>query len=574
MKRLYRNLLCFLLVVSAVWLLPSAAEAAKGGKLIALTFDDGPGKPTAGLLDGLGERGVHATFFMLGNCAERYPSTVARVYREGHQIANHSWSHANMIYLGEPGIADEFGWTNDILSKNAGRATDHLARVPYGSYNDTVRASVGMPIIGWSIDPLDWKYRNAETVRNNIVSAAFDGAIILVHDIHPTSVDGALRAVDDLTAAGYEFVTVRELFRRRGIDLQNGAVYRSAPPNGTDHGPVSPPAVNTELRDGKLTVTLTAGVGADIWCTLDGSDPALYGWKYTAPFAAWAGLNVRAVAAYSLNGSRSEEISVTLANPRAEAPGMTVKDGRLALDSPDPDAEIYFTTDGTPVGENGIRYEKPVTLEPDTVVRACAGGDKQPVSEEAVGWFSPGGRFFRDVMPDDWFAEAADAVTGAGWIQGTGNDCFSPSTPLYRGQLVTILHRMAGKPEPEEELTFPDVRETDYFLKAARWAVASGIAQTGGNGGFSPGGTVTRETFAVMLCRYLLLTGAEHGERSPVEFRDGDAISPSAREAVDEVSAAGILIGDAAGYFHPQDPLTRAETAVILTRLLPAERGE
>ena len=568
MKRLFRSFLTLALLLALVRILPPRADAAQGGKLIALTFDDGPGKPTEGLLDGLKERGIPATFFMLGECAANYPATVARIYREGHQAANHSWSHANMIRLSEKDVAWEFSRTNAELKKNTGKATEFLARVPYGNYNDSVRAVVGMPIIGWTIDPLDWKYRNAETVRQNIVSAAFDGAIILVHDIHPTSVEGALRAADDLTAAGYEFVTVRELFRRRGVSLLNGVVYRSAPPNGTDKGPVRPPELLESAENGKRTVTLRAEEGADIWCTLDGSDPLVYGWKYVAPFEAGAGTTVRAFAAFSLNGSRSGEISVTLSSPRAKAPVMKVEDGRMILSPSEPDTELYYTMDGGRATRKAAPYREPVRLVPGTLLRACAAAEDRTDSEETVGWYTSGGVFFRDVLPGDWYAEAVDAVSGTGWLRGTGNDCFSPAMALSRGQLVTILYRMAGEPEAAQDVAFPDMAGFDYFLPAARWAVSSGIAERGGDGRFDPAGTVTRETLAVMLVRYLAAEGAPSADGRPAAFRDGEEISPSAREAVDEVSARGILIGDPEGYFRPAAPLTRAEAAVILARML------
>lgn len=575
MNRICRILLCFAVLCSSVCLFATGAGAVTGGKLIALTFDDGPGKPTAGLLDGLKERGIHATFFMLGECAENYPATAARAYREGHQIANHSWNHANMIYLSGRDVAEEFRRTDEVLMKSSGKASDFLARVPYGNYNDAVRAAVGAPIIGWSIDPLDWKYRSAETVRKNIVSAAFDGAIILVHDIHPTSAEGALRAVDDLTAAGYEFVTVRELFRRRGIDLQNGVVYRSAPPNGIDSGPVKPPVVKASLESGKLLVTVSADEGAEIWCTLDGSDPALYGWKYIAPFEGWGGLTVRAVAAYTLNGSRSDETVVTLTNPRAEAPVMTVEDGRMTLTASDRGQELYYTADGSSADRNSARYEDPVAVEPGTLLRAIAAGEKWLDSEETAGWYSPGGRFFRDVTPGDWFADAVDQVVGAGWLQGIGNNRFSPSAPLSRGQLATILFRMAGEPSGTEKISFPDVKETDYFFEAAQWAVSAGIAECGKDGSFSPGSSVTREILAVMLDRTLLQMGAERDEgKSPREFKDADEIDPSAKEAVETVSSLGLLIGDTDGHFRPKASLTRAETAVILTRVYQLVHGE
>ena len=568
MRRTVKRLLALMLIPALLWMIPLPIHAVQGGKLIALTFDDGPGKPTAGLLDGLKERGIRVTFFMLGNCAESRPATVERAYREGHQIANHSWSHANMICLSGEDAAWEFRRTNEELKKDSGGASDFLARVPYGNYNDTVRQAVGMPIIGWTVDPLDWKYRSAETVRKNIVSAAFDGAIVLVHDIHPTSVDGALRAVDDLTAAGYEFVTVRELFRRRGIDLQNGSVYRSAPPNGTDLGPVAPPVLETSVTDGVLTVTMSAGDGAGIWCTLDGSDPAVFGWKYTGPFAAWSGLNVRAVAAYCMNGSRSAEIFVTLAAPEARPPTMTVEDGRLILTSPDPGAAVFYTTDGSRPDHGGARYDGPAALEPGSLVRAVSGGDQWMDSGETRGWYSPRGIFFRDVMPEDWFAGAVDTVAGEGWIRGVEDDLFSPSTPLYRGQLVTILHRMAGEPDADE-IIFPDTSEGEYYLPGARWAVSAGITERDEDGGFSPDETVSREELALVLYRYLAAMGTAAGWSSPLPFADRDEISPDALSAVDAVSARGILIGDTEGRFRPKAFLTRAEAAVIFERLLP-----
>lgn len=95
-------------------------------------------------------------------------------------------------------------------------------RAPYGNANKTVKSVVTAPLIYWSVDPEDWKYRNAETVRSNIEAGVFDGAIILVHDIYKTSVDGALAAIDDLLAEGYEFVTVQDLLLRRGVTPGGG----------------------------------------------------------------------------------------------------------------------------------------------------------------------------------------------------------------------------------------------------------------------------------------------------------------------------------------------------------------
>lgn len=229
MKKIGSFLLCILLAVS---LFPTVSFGAQpDGKLLAITFDDGPGPYTARLLDGLKERNAKATFFVLGSRVSGYRDIVARQYSEGHQVASHSWNHPQLTKLGGTQLAAQLNDTADAIRSVTGQETFYL-RPPYGSYNATVKAYSGAPIILWSVDPLDWKYRNAETVKNNIVSHAKDGDIILVHDIHSTSVDGALAAIDILQAQGYEFVTVQELLRRRGITPEIGGVYSSAPNRG------------------------------------------------------------------------------------------------------------------------------------------------------------------------------------------------------------------------------------------------------------------------------------------------------------------------------------------------------
>ena len=82
-------------------------------------------------------------------------------------------------------------------------------------------------MIIWTVDPQDWKYRDAATVRANVVSSTFDGAIVLMHDIHSTTVDAVANIIDDLRAAGYEFLTVSEMAAARGVVLQNGYSYGS-----------------------------------------------------------------------------------------------------------------------------------------------------------------------------------------------------------------------------------------------------------------------------------------------------------------------------------------------------------
>ena len=127
---------------------------------VALTFDDGPSVYTEGLLDILKEREVRATFFILGKSARVQSETVSRMSAEGHQIGNHTWDHPNLTQLSDELIQQQIGQTDDIVTQITGRPTQHL-RPPYGAYNDRVLAVSGLPIIFWSVDPLDWKDRDA-----------------------------------------------------------------------------------------------------------------------------------------------------------------------------------------------------------------------------------------------------------------------------------------------------------------------------------------------------------------------------------------------------------------------------
>ena len=224
----------FLSAVLALCLLTSLCLPARaagtqdcGAKLLAITFDDGPGKYTGALLDGLAERGVHATFFVNGVNASGWPETLKRIVNEGHQLANHTYNHKNLNTCSAQTVAYEISAVQALITAAGGDENAYI-RAPYGNANKTVKSVVTAPLIYWSVDPEDWKYRNAETVRSNIESGVFDGAIILVHDIYKTSVDGALAAIDDLMTEGYEFVTVKDLLLRRGVTPEAATVYYSA----------------------------------------------------------------------------------------------------------------------------------------------------------------------------------------------------------------------------------------------------------------------------------------------------------------------------------------------------------
>jgi len=204
-------------------------EAYEGKKLVALTFDDGPGKYTAELLDFLKEHRVRATFFLLGNNAARYPDLIKRMDAEGHAIGNHSYSHPNLAGLSAAGVAAQIANCNAAI-RNAVGHNAVVMRCPGGSCNATVRAAAanaGLPIIYWSVDTKDWQSRD----KDKIMDVAFgdkgikDGSIVLLHDIHRESVDAAKEMILRLEQEGYTFVTVPELLSVRKDGMVPGQSY-------------------------------------------------------------------------------------------------------------------------------------------------------------------------------------------------------------------------------------------------------------------------------------------------------------------------------------------------------------
>lgn len=208
----------------------ASADIEDAPPLIALTFDDGPRRDTTtALLDGLAQRGVPATFFLVGEQIVGNEDIVRRMDAEGHQIGIHTYDHVKLLGLNRADFDAQVDKTRQMVKNILGH-NDFLLRPPYGLYDAGVQAMAGCPIILWSIDPEDWGDKNTAREVAHILENARDGSIVLLHDIYPTSVEAALQVVDELHAQGYLFVTVEQLFAARGIELQAGEVYRSAYP--------------------------------------------------------------------------------------------------------------------------------------------------------------------------------------------------------------------------------------------------------------------------------------------------------------------------------------------------------
>ncbi|MDS1272517.1 polysaccharide deacetylase family protein [Lipingzhangella sp. LS1_29] len=182
-------------------------------RCVALTFDDGPGDGTPELLDTLDEYDARATFFVTGGPAREHIPTIRRQYAEGHEVANHTMNHPDLTDLSTSEIRAETEPLQAMLRRAIGHSPD-LVRPPYGATNDDVAEvmqDTGMAEIMWSVDTLDWDDRDSDVVAERAIEGATEGAIILFHDIHPTTVQAIPEVLAELDEDGYTFVTVTEL---------------------------------------------------------------------------------------------------------------------------------------------------------------------------------------------------------------------------------------------------------------------------------------------------------------------------------------------------------------------------
>lgn len=239
-KRLKAGALVLLILALAAFPYSSArnsdqevlgAARIPAGPYVALTFDDGPRQSTTTvLLDGLARRGVHATFFVIGENVEGNELLLQRMEGEGHQIGLHTYHHKCLDGLSAADLYNEVNSLKETLTALLGRES-FMLRPPYGLMSSANQAQAAAPIILWSVDPEDWSDRDTQRQVSVIVDNVKDGDIILLHDIYPASVDTALQVVDALMAQGYHFVTVEQLFAIRGKTPENGTVYRKLPPS-------------------------------------------------------------------------------------------------------------------------------------------------------------------------------------------------------------------------------------------------------------------------------------------------------------------------------------------------------
>jgi len=221
------------------------------GPYIALTFDDGPHKTlTPKLLELLAAHHMKATFFVVGQNAADHPEILQRAVREGHEIANHSWSHPNLGKMSDEAVRRELQKTDDAITAAIGKHPT-LLRPPYGSITAHqkrwIHDEFGYRIIIWDVDPLDWKRPGPSVVTSRILKETHAGSIVLSHDIHPPTIEAMPATFDQLDRKGFKSVTVTELLAMATpLPPKPTPTPRASPaPAASPASVYTPPAITT-----------------------------------------------------------------------------------------------------------------------------------------------------------------------------------------------------------------------------------------------------------------------------------------------------------------------------------------
>lgn len=199
----------------------------KESKLVAFTFDDGPSKYTLDIANILEEYNASATFFEVGYNIKAHPEITKELSERGFEIANHTTDHSKLTKLTEVKYLSKINDNNALFKELTGKDMPYL-RPPYGSYNDKIKASAGVPIVTWSLDTRDWESRNKDKVIEMVINNIKEGDIILFHDLYESTRDAVKELMPLLKEQGYQAVSVGELFKSKGITLEAGTSYRYA----------------------------------------------------------------------------------------------------------------------------------------------------------------------------------------------------------------------------------------------------------------------------------------------------------------------------------------------------------
>lgn len=197
-------------------------------KLVALTFDDGPVHAnTSRLLEALEKYDYHATFFMLGYSIKGNEDLLKKMVEQNEEIGLHTWDHKDLTTLSKSSAKKEIIKTDNAIYKACGQHATVL-RPPYGAYDKTtlsVAKKCGLPVIMWNIDVRDWATKDSAKVEAAILKQTRNGSILVLHDLHKSSVDAIINVLPKLKKKGFEVVTVSELAKINATTLKPGKVY-------------------------------------------------------------------------------------------------------------------------------------------------------------------------------------------------------------------------------------------------------------------------------------------------------------------------------------------------------------
>lgn len=246
-------------------------HASMQENLCVLTFDDGPSRNTPHILDVLRDHGIRASFFMLGQNIQRFPDHVRRILAEGHEVGNHSFAHPNLRRVGRDRKLSELRRTNELLRELG--ANPRYMRPPYGSYDaDVVRINddLGLSMILWSVDSLDWKRRpaNYALLRNGDglpFAAGGMRGIFLFHDPLKTTTADLEKIIRELRAGGCQrFVTVEE-YLENILDTRPPVRMVRRPDLVEDAKPAEPAKGGTPAEAEASSVAASPDAGVQSW---------------------------------------------------------------------------------------------------------------------------------------------------------------------------------------------------------------------------------------------------------------------------------------------------------------------
>lgn len=461
-KRIIAWITAAVLLLSAF---PCAAAADNRTKLVALTFDDGPCDFTEALLDGLVERGVKATFFVQGIRAEKKPELIRRMLLEGHQVGNHSYDHPNLSQIPLKEAAEQLTKTNAILDEITGGRGGYAYRAPYGASTGTLRVKMDAPFFKWSADTLDWSSKNVWSIRSRLLTTLHDGDIVLSHDTVEQTTEATLMAIDRLQKQGYEFVTINELYYRRGLDAMSGCEDQYCCPFLSEQKEaLTRPVISAEPQGDRVRVTLECDSGVPMYYTVDGTPVLFNGTAYRGSFTVTAPCTIRAVAAWDLNGCRSEETVLSLsAEDTLHGLKTQIADdtyltrGLLAqllyeqqehhyvqpctqfVDVPEEHPQAagisWAYASGVFDGTGKDHFEPDLQVSREEVAKVLASWLKLDAADEMPD--------FRDSQRiSGWARDSVSAVVEAGLLQGDTNHRFNPTKTMTGAEIKVILERM------------------------------------------------------------------------------------------------------------------------------------